>query len=306
MPKKFFSPKLVNGPAGDPALYVELLGEGQAILFDMGRLERLKPAELLRITHVFVSHTHFDHFIGFDHFLRLRLGHDKPVNFYGPEGFLSNVEGKLSGYTWNLVDGAAFEITAAEVRAGTLLRRRYRCSDAFRPRIPPVEENRPEGPLLAGKTFDVFSTVLDHRIPSLAFAVRERKRVNVDPASLESRGWADGPWVGELKLALEAGDSGPKTIEVEGKAWPVAKLKALFVVESPGETLAYVADARYNEGNVGKIVELAEGADHLFCEGGFLRVDEDVHYSPKYTDRFEALEREAQSAFLGDGDANAD
>ncbi|MHC4600497.1 MAG: ribonuclease Z, partial [Planctomycetota bacterium] len=67
MPKKFFSPKLVNGPAGDPALYVELLGEGQAILFDMGRLERLKPAELLRITHVFVSHTHFDHFIGFDH-----------------------------------------------------------------------------------------------------------------------------------------------------------------------------------------------------------------------------------------------
>ncbi|MHC4600870.1 MAG: MBL fold metallo-hydrolase, partial [Planctomycetota bacterium] len=185
----------------------------------------------------------------------------------------------------------------------------------------------------AGKTFDVFSTVLDHRIPSLAFAVRERKRVNVDPASLESRGWADGPWVGELKRALEAGDSGPKTIEVEGKAWPVAKLKALFVVESPGETLAYVADARYNEGNVGKIVELAEGADHLFCEGGFLRVDEDgarekdhltawdagdlarrcsvgklttFHYSPKYTDRFEALEREAQSAFLGDGDANAD
>ncbi|MHC4778986.1 MAG: ribonuclease Z [Planctomycetota bacterium] len=326
MTRKFFKPRLVNGPAGDPALYVELIGEGRSLLFDMGRLDRLKPAELLRISHVFVSHTHFDHFIGFDHFLRLRLGNDRPVKIFGPEGFLENIEGKLNGYTWNLVDGAVFEIECFEIRGTRILRKLFRCSDGFKARGPVREGDLSDGLLEDGGSFTVHGAALDHRIPSLAFCVRERERMNVDVGGLKALGLADGPWVGKLKSSLLGGGELNESLEIEGKSWTLGELKEGAVRITPGEVLGYVADARYNRENEKKVLALVHGADLLFCEGGFLHEDEakarekdhltardagqlarlagakeltTFHFSPKYVWRFAELEEEGQAAFEG-------
>lgn len=80
-----FAPRLVNGPFGDPGLFVELRWQGSAVLFDLGRNDGLPAADLLKVTHVFVSHTHMDHFIGFDRVLRLFLNRDKELVLFGPE-----------------------------------------------------------------------------------------------------------------------------------------------------------------------------------------------------------------------------
>ena len=56
------------------------------MLFDLGRIDRQPAATLLKITHVFVSHTHMDHFIGFDHLLRVFLARDSHIDMYGPQG----------------------------------------------------------------------------------------------------------------------------------------------------------------------------------------------------------------------------
>lgn len=98
-----FHPYLVNDPFGDPALFVDFLFERRALLFDLGDIHALPPRKLLRVSDIFVSHCHMDHFMDFDWFLRICLGRERNVRLYGPPGFLDRVQAKLSAYTWNLV-----------------------------------------------------------------------------------------------------------------------------------------------------------------------------------------------------------
>jgi ribonuclease Z len=99
-----FHPRLVNGPFEDPALFIPFFFQKRALLFDMGDLHRLAPKEILKLTHGFVTHTHMDHFVGFDTILRTFLGRQKTFHIFGPPKFLQNIEGKLASYTWNLVE----------------------------------------------------------------------------------------------------------------------------------------------------------------------------------------------------------
>src|SRR4029450_10188327 len=103
-------PHLVNGRFGDPAVYVETLFEKRAILFDLGDISVLSPRSVQRLEHVFVSHTHVDHFVGFDYLLRLLVGREKTLHIYGPAGFIDHVHHKLRGYLWNLVGGYEYDL----------------------------------------------------------------------------------------------------------------------------------------------------------------------------------------------------
>jgi len=85
-----FHPRLVNGPFDDPGLFIPFQFQNRAVIFDLGDINRLTPKDILKISHVFVSHTHMDHFIGFDRLLRLSLGREKNLALYGPPGFLEN------------------------------------------------------------------------------------------------------------------------------------------------------------------------------------------------------------------------
>ena len=99
-----FQPRLINDPFSDPGLFIPFLFEKKALMFDLGDLSPLSSGDILKVTHVFVTHTHMDHFIGFDTMLRLFLGREKTLCLFGPPNFFKHVEGKLAGYTWNLVD----------------------------------------------------------------------------------------------------------------------------------------------------------------------------------------------------------
>ncbi len=103
-------PCLLNGRNGDPALYIETMFEKHAVLFDLGDLSSLPPRKIHRLEHVFVSHPHIDHFIGFDRLLRVLTGRQKTLNLYGPTDFIEQVGHKLSAYRWNLVDRYAVDL----------------------------------------------------------------------------------------------------------------------------------------------------------------------------------------------------
>ena len=84
--RPLFHPSLVNGRYGDPTVYVETLFEKRSLLFDVGEIASLSPRRIRRIDQIFVSHAHIDHFVGFDHLLRLLVGHEKSVQLFGPPG----------------------------------------------------------------------------------------------------------------------------------------------------------------------------------------------------------------------------
>ncbi|MCZ7566532.1 MAG: MBL fold metallo-hydrolase [Burkholderiales bacterium] len=202
-----FSPELVNGPFGDPGLLLDFKFERRALLLDLGDVTALPPKKLLRVSDVFVSHTHMDHFYGFDRLLRVCVGRETGVRLYGPPGFLEQVEHKLAAYTWNLVENypVDFAIAVHEVAPDWSMRAaRFGCHRRFR-REPAAAPRLPPGVLLDDPAFSVRAEFLDHKTACLAFAVEEKMHVNVWKNRLAELGLPTGPWLKALKDAVFAG-----------------------------------------------------------------------------------------------------
>lgn len=329
-------PFLVNDRFGDPALYVEFLFEKRAMLFDMGDLHALATRKLLRLTDIFVSHAHMDHFIGFDQVLRVLLGREKHVRLFGPAGFIERVTRKLGGYSWNLVDRYATELTltVAELVSENQARRAdFRLSTGFRCEGE-QELAVTDGLLHDDGAFKVRAAILDHRLPCLGFAVEEPAHVNIWKNRLEQEGLPTGPWLRELKQALLSGepDDQPFRVwwreagEMKERFLSLRHLKREVLEIVPGQKIGYVTDVVFNDENRRRIVELVRGADILFIEAAFARDEaqraaeryhltteqagqlarlaevrrlEPFHFSPRYAGQEERLRREVEQAFQG-------
>ncbi|HYZ22090.1 MAG TPA: hypothetical protein VE690_08030 [Rhodopila sp.] len=273
---------LINGPLGDPGVYADIMFDRRALLLDLGDIAALTPRKLLRVSHVFVSHAHMDHFSGFDHLLRLLLGRGRTVAMHGPAGFIDRVHHKLQAYTWNVIHRydaeLVFEVT--EVWEGGELRRAvFRSSRAFQRDDLPAA--RLDGDVLATcGQIRVRCAVLDHGTPCLGFAVEEPVHVNLWKNRLEERGLAVGPLLRRLKQAVLDGEAdatpiralrrnGERTETVE---LPLGPLRDVAEVTA-GQKIAYVVDVRYSAMNRDRIARLAFGADALFIECAFLHAD---------------------------------
>jgi len=325
--KPLFHPKLVNGLLGDPLLYVDLFQERRALIFDLGSAEVLRPGAILKVSDAFVSHTHIDHFVGFDHVLRIHLARDTTMRVFGPPGITDNVAGKLAGYTWNLVGGYPFVLEVCEAGREDVRWTRFSANEEFRPR--PLDRQPFDGLLLDEDLFSVRAVHLDHQIDSMAFELAEKIRINIDKEALRHKGLRVGPWLGELKRAIRSGKPPEARITarwgrgegVEERDFHLGELRKDLVKITRGQRIAYVSDAVYCEENKEKIVSLARGVDILFCEAAFLDADrareryhltagqagalareagakrlEIFHVSPKHCDEIETLEREAREA----------
>jgi ribonuclease Z len=281
--RPLFHPVLVNDPLGDPAVFVDCLFGRRALLFDLGDIRALAPRKILRVSDVFVSHAHMDHFFGFDWLLRLCLGRRHEVRLFGPPGFLAQVEHRLLGYTWNLVAGyeTDFTVHATECAPdGTARRARFRCRAAFR-REDETAFRVCDGVLREEEGFRVRGVFLDHKTPCLAFALEESEHLNVWKNRLDELGLPVGPWLQEFKRAVRRNEPDATPIHVRWRerggcrereiALGELRRTALRIV--PGQRIVYVTDAVHSVDNARRIVDLARGADVLFIETPFLEKD---------------------------------
>jgi ribonuclease Z len=333
---RHFDPALINDPFGDPGLHVDLVFERRALLFDLGDLSQLSPRKLLRVSDVFVTHRHMDHFAGFDQLLRLLLGREKTVGVYGPPGLIDAVEHKLKAYSWNLIGGyesnLVFRVTETDL-TGKFLSAAFASCTRFA-RIEAESGHNEEGLLVQEPGLQIRSAMLDHGESVLAFALEERAHVNVWRNKVEAMGLAVGPWLRAFKEAVLSARPDGSLI---GVAWrdpakdspaslPLGLLKREIMKITAGRKIGYVVDCAFTDANVAKIVWLAKDADILFIETTFLDADSalakarrhltareagiiarlagvkrivTLHHSPRYKDKGRCLTEEAQEAFAG-------
>ena len=334
--RHLFEPRLVNDAFGDPGLYVDFRDEKRALLFDLGDVTRLPPRKLLRITHVFVTHAHMDHFAGFDHLLRVALGRKPRIALTGGPGFVAQVEHKLRAYTWNVVQRyeVALAIDASEVGVdGAVLRARFSSRTGFE--REPAAAAVTAGDVLHDETaFRVRGRFVDHGIPCLAYAVEEKAHVSVARDRVAAAGFGPGAWLRELKHAVLAGAGGDTPIEVRWRdrlgehatVRPVGELAHFVLGVAPGRRIGYVTDLVWCEANVDALSALLAGVDVLFIESVFLDADADhaqrkhhltarqagmiarrvgaksvvpFHHSPRYEGRAAELAAEVDAAWSG-------
>jgi ribonuclease Z len=333
--KSGIEPALINDPFGDPGLLVQFLLQKRALLFDLGDLSALSNGALLKVSHVFVSHTHIDHFIGFDRLLRSLFGREKTVTIFGPKNIIQNVAGKLAGFTWNLVDqyDESLTIEVVEVRESGLLKGTFRAIERFQ-LCDERQEPFVDGMIVDDPAFTLRTAILEHRVPCLGFALEEKPHVNIDKDKLELMKVEPGPWLNELKQSVLRDDSESTLIEVPFKESdglrkeniPLGQLKNELVEIFPGQKIGYVVDTVFNDRNRKKIVKLVGSADVFFCESPFLADEEErgqaryhltsrqagilareagvkqlqvFHFSSRHKDCREQFYNEAQEAFQG-------
>jgi ribonuclease Z len=283
-----------------------------------------------------------DHFIGFDHLVRICLGREKRLRLFGPPGFVDQVWHKLAAYTWNLVESypSDFTVVATEIHPdGKALEAEFHCRHGFRCEGDAVHAVN-DGVIVEEEYFRIRTRFLDHKIPSIAYALEEKDHVNIMKNRLDELGFPVGPWLAELKRAVLRGEpaEAPFRIwwrekgEVAEKWMPLGELQSRVLHVVPGQKIAYVTDAVYHAENAEKIVALASGADYLFIEAAFVQEEAEraavkchltagqagslarrakavrvipFHYSPKYLGMEKLLQLEVDVAFA-DGHARDD
>lgn len=331
--KPLFHVKLVNDPFYDPVLFIRFLHQSRAMLFDLGDISNLSTREILKITHILVSHTHMDHFVGFDTLLRIFLGRNKKLYLFGPEGFLKNIEGKLSGYTWNLVSEYVtdFNIIANELHTNHVVERVYACNKKFSPITKTTSTF--DGTLLKEPAFCVKAIILDHRIPCLAFSIIENFHVNINKEKLKKLNLPVGPWLSRFKEEIyknkDAEMDFTVTWEERGKIIREEKISFQNLIKdiaiiTPGQKITYVTDVVGSKENIEKIIEFSIGSDILFIEAPFLDREKELakkkfhltakqagmiarmaqvkqlitfHFSPRYYENPDELKKEAMVEF---------
>ncbi len=328
--RPLFHPSLVNGRYGDPAVYVETLFEKRSLLLDLGDIASLSPRKVQRIDQIFVSHAHIDHFVGFDHLLRLLVGREKSVHLYGPSGLAEHVYHKLHGYRWDLVEGYGCDLVfivseLATMHSAATTRFRLKAAFAAEPSVPNVTF---DGVLCDEPTFRVSAAILEHHTPCLGFALQEAAHVNIWKNQLSERGLPVGPWLRPLKRAILEGRPDDHLIQIDGatsgsRLAQLGDLRDLLTVTA-GQKIGYVTDVADTPANRAAIIALIQNADLLYIEAAFADRDaqlarqrghltttaageiareanvrrvEPFHFSPRYAGEKERMLAEVLAAF---------
>ena len=281
----FLQPKFVNGVSGDPAVYGFCPKSGDALLFDLGSLKKLPAKMRLKVKTVLVSHTHVDHFIGFDELLRVNIPHRRTVDIVGPANITQNVFGKLSGYTWNLLEPGQITFRVTEytddqkVRVSVL-----KNENQFRPIIESEQKSADSALIHMLTTTDGLSVQgipLDHGCVSMAYKVTAPTGFPVNLENVLALGLKPGPWIRTLQAACSKGES-PEFIDVDGHPYTFRDLSQQVLGTPVSESVAYITDVVFSLSACEALRRGFVNPTLLICESSYSEEDRSRAFKKKH------------------------
>lgn len=292
-------------PFGDISFIIKhthLLG---SIMMDCGNISYYNNNQVNNVTHLCISHTHMDHFYGFDRIIRSMLISSKKLVIFGPKGIIDNVFYRTQSYTWNLVDSYSFELEIHELNnTGVHKSALLPANKQFQPQ--PIEcncilKNNNKTAFTLNNGFTLTYEIFDHGIPSVGYRIESPRRVNISETKMMELGLKGGKWVRQLKeayldnnpetditpdyvndaggsgSAVSAGDAG----DTGGASVPA---KSLFhmLQESPSESVTFATDLAPTQENIHKATLLAQNSSILIMEGVFMEEDKEQAHIKKH------------------------
>jgi ribonuclease Z len=266
-----FTSRILNGIAGDPAVFVINNQSSEGILFDSGDLSQISHKELLKVRVVLISHTHIDHFIGFDRLIRVNIPHHRLIEVVGPAGIVGNVCGKLAAYTWNLLEPNQVIYRVHEVlETGEVRTYEISNSSGFAPKkvlITPSVSDAIDIPLLR-KDVRVSACVLDHGVPVCAYSVRVDDFDAISKDALSRENLEPGPWISEL-LERKRTNTLSDHNDIRGLNLTSRQLASKIIEKRRGQKISYVTDVSFSKGNVSKLLNFLQETTVLICETNY-------------------------------------
>jgi ribonuclease Z len=268
--KNNYSVKRINSPFDDTAFFVRNIHKKEPFLLDCGRLGDITNGELLDIRDIFISHTHIDHFYGFDRVIRGLLRSENPVRVYGPPGFIKNVHGKLSGYTWNLIKSYPLTIEVYEIGHNEIKKVIFSARNGFEPYTEQFTEDK----IRIGDGFEVEYCFFDHKTPSLGYRIKEPVFININKEKLHAAGLKSGKWLSVLKDKLyKCENKGEIYVEEENRYYEIESIAPTIVEYSMPQDLTFITDIAPTYENFSKAVAFARNSYMLMIEAMFMKSD---------------------------------
>ena len=259
---------LIAPHSNDITVLVRAQNHGPCYLVDCGAVRQIDIHDLKRVGAVFVSHTHFDHWIQFDTVFRHFIGTGKTLRVFGPPCIIDRVQAKLRSYDWGLAAENDFIVEANAIE-GSFVTRRARL------RAPHWEYEEFFGDLaqrsiFQNERFAIYATTLDHGIPSVAY----RFVTHPDATFLvEKSPERPGKWVSALKAAYLENDP-ERLIQLSETATPARNLFHLLEAVA-SYRLGVILDHAASTANHQRIEQDFADYDHVLIESYFLDRDRD-------------------------------
>lgn len=280
LPFRYLEPSFFGGLLDDPLLYVRIRPLRRALLFDCGQIFHLAKRVVKPIDTVFITHAHMDHSMGIPTLVRHHHASPRPMNIFGPPGIAEQVDHLLSGFDWNLCEATWFTLHVHEIRQDRLLHFSFIGPEGFARRFD-GDEPRKGREIWSCRYASVEAELLDHKIPVLAFRVRERSHFSVDSGRLAQQKLVPGRWIHDLKKKVWKG-CGESVVMVQRQTGEEPRGEALrdpdllydaIRADHPCASLGYLCDVGWTAENIAKIQVFLEGVTLLCADCTFLAAD---------------------------------
>ncbi len=270
----------ISAPSQDPYLMVDFYNENMLLLFDCGIRVWGQIKTIMKIRHLFISHAHIDHMIGFDHIIRSLLGENKRVSIYGPSGIIQRISSKLEGYDWDRAEDQELVLEVHELGGHQRLIQTFECKHQFKLNKKAVITPWTDA-VVQEKNFCVKAIETDHGgSPCLAYYMEEIDHMRIDKDRMTALGLEPDRWVGQLLRNIQENTSPQGEITVNGKPYPIQWLRDQIVHLQRGRKIAYITDTIFSQNLLDRLKTSMHGCDIIVCESTFM--DEDLHLAVKY------------------------